>query len=461
MRSFLDIARIRTVLLLLSLAHSVPCLWGEVASCNIKSAAFEGSQAYQLQNGLISLWVAPDLGGRILQCQLDGHSFFYRGPTNLGQIAAEATNPALTNAPSVSGGDVLGLAPVGLETKHQWSGAEASVLDTGKYEGQIIEDTPSLAAISVTSAKDPMTGMQFKRTVSLYAGGSQVRMDCWMKNTGARSCRWSLSARTGFDASNALDTHQASSNLMVYASLRPGADADAAWSVLPAQDTDLPFQIEVTSSLLAATFEPRLARLGLPVADGWLAVHDRTNNYCFVQRFTTVHGARYPDRLPAAFWFNGPGELNLNGKPYRNLEGPTPVIPYLETQIFSPLVTLDSGQDYHFQVDWYATRCPAPLLGFTPAGVIHRPVRLSKNEQSYQLSGVLGVFFQGHLEAIIKGKDGSILSRENLGAVDPRRVCVLDQTLEVPNSARKLHLILLDEDQTHRGTLAELEVANL
>jgi hypothetical protein len=459
-RSFLNNATIRTALLLVSLTHAAPHLWGEVASCNVKSNAFEGFQAYQLQNGLLSLWVVPDFGGRILQCQLDGHSFFYRGPTNLGQVTTEATNSTPTNSRSISGGDVLGLAPVGQETKTQWSGAEMSVLDTGKYEGQIIEQSSSLAAVSVTGSKDPVTGIQFKRTVSLYAGGTQVRMDCWMKNTGTRSCRWSLSARTGFDVSKALETTQGSNNFLVFASLRPGADADAAWSLLPAQATEWPFQIGVTSGLLAAKFEPRLARLGLAAADGWLAMLDTAHNYCFVQRFTAVNGARYPDRLPAAFWFNGPGELNLNGKLFLNPECATPVPPYLETQIFSPLVALDPGQDYHFQIDWYATRCPAPLVSFTPAGVIHQPVRLSKSEPLYQLSGVLGVFFQGHLEAVIKAKDGSILSRENLGAVDPRRVCILDQTLDLPDPARKLHLILLDEDQTHRGTLAELEITN-
>src|SRR5262249_42574402 len=82
------------------------------------------------------------------------------------------------------------LLPEGNEDEQHWKG-NSDLLDDGPYtfrklsEGQRCE-------IELTSPADPLTGIQFSRTIRLDADSPRIRFHAVMKNISGHSLEWSM-----------------------------------------------------------------------------------------------------------------------------------------------------------------------------------------------------------------------------------------------------------------------------
>jgi len=131
----------------------------------------------------------------------------------------------------------------------------------------------------------------------------------------------------------------------------------------------------------------------------------------------------------------------------------------MEAEVLSPLVELQPQQEYHFQIDWFATRCPKPVVDVTSAGAVHQRLRLSRQEGQIRLEGVFGVFFPGQAQATVSDALGNVLAREDLGPVSPTRVFRLAKAFSLPAAAARVSVSVLDAAGDNRGWLGNVNVS--
>src|SRR5208283_3258202 len=61
-------------------------------SAQIEQTQYRKWNVYKLSNGLVSLFVAPDLGGRAIQLQLGDHEYFFVNKALEGKVLPESEN---------------------------------------------------------------------------------------------------------------------------------------------------------------------------------------------------------------------------------------------------------------------------------------------------------------------------------------------------------------------------------
>ncbi|MBI4658818.1 MAG: DUF4380 domain-containing protein [Verrucomicrobia bacterium] len=427
--------------------------------CGMEQGSFRGWNAFSLTNGIVSIQVAPDIGGRVIQFQLAGHPYFFVNADLAGKVFPPEENGGRNGGWKNYGGSKLWPAPQGWETDQQWPGPPDPVLDGGRYRATMTTSRPDEVAVTVTSPEDERTGIQFSRTVRLFAGSSRVRHDCAMKNASHRPVRWAIWEVTQHDTSDPVAPANFNNDFWAYTPLNRSSAHPKGFSPLFGQATHASWLPNYARGLFAVKYDYRVGKVGLDSPDGWLAVANGKSDHCFVARFAYFPEASYPDGSTVEFWLNGAGEFILNGSALTNAADPKETPYFMESEILAPLVTLQPGEDYHFQIDWFATRCPRPIVEVTSAGAVHAPLTVRRNSEWLRVEGTFGVFFRGHAELIAKDNLGNPVAQENLGRVDPNEVFRVNKAIRAAPSAYRVSLRIVDEDGRDRGTLGHAFVS--
>ena len=205
-------------------------------------------------------------------------------------------------------------------------------------------------------------------------------------------------------------------------------------------------------------YDYRVGKVGLDSSAGWLAVVNGQSDHCFVARFKHFPNATYPDHASVEFWLNGAGEFVINGASFTNAPDPKETPYFMESEILSPLADLQPGEEYRFTIDWFATRCPKPVVDMTSAGAVNRHLTATKHGEQVKLDGVFGVFFKGQAEAVFHDASGNVVGRENLGAVEPNQVLRLAKVLNLSGKSFRVSVVLLDEEGQNRGVLGDVNL---
>lgn len=426
--------------------------------CVLEQKDYRGWHCYKLSNGLVSLFVAPDIGGRVIQVELGDHPFFFVNAELAGKVFPPEENGGGKGDWKNYGGDKLWPAPQGWESDDQWPGPPDPILDGGKYTAEIAGQTPEHAAVTLSSPPDPRTGVQLGRTVHLFPGSTQVRVDCTMKNISRRPVRWAIWEVTQQDAADPRNPGTFNQDLWAYCPMNLHSFHPNGFYPMFGQANHPAFRPDSGNALLAVHYEDRVGKVGLDSDGGWLAVVNGRSDHCFVAKFTFFPQATYPDHASVEFWLNGAGEFIINGNAITNAADPKETPYLMETEILSPLVRLEPGEDYHFRTDWFATRCPKPVVEVTSAGAVSKRLRLSVGNERSLLEGVFGVFYRGRAEAVFKARDGKIVGREDLGTVHPETVFRLSKNLRLPQDAFRVSVTVVDEDGQNRGVLGNAVV---
>jgi len=87
--------------------------------CSLRKVNFEGWEAYELANGLVQIFVVPQIGGRIIQMRLGNQPFFYINPRLRGQVfPPEQSGP--DSGWKNYGGSKVWPAPQGWSSDDEW-----------------------------------------------------------------------------------------------------------------------------------------------------------------------------------------------------------------------------------------------------------------------------------------------------------------------------------------------------
>jgi hypothetical protein len=422
-------------------------------SATVEQTQYRKWNVYKLGNGLVSLYIAPELGGRAIQLQLGDHEYFLVNKALEGKVVPESENNLKAGWANY-GGDKVWPGPEGWMNDGEWPSIPYYVLDGSHFNSQIITNTPAEVAVRVISPEDSRTGIQFIRTFHVYADTTRVKVDQVMRNISRRQIRWGIWHLIQNDAADMNDPSKPNPELYMYIPLNPhskfpegyykpyGDVRDPAYTVLPG------------SGMLQVHYRYRACKAAADSSAGWYAVVNGQKNIGLVENFTFFPDQEYPDGASVETWNDGPGIFSRGPFDQTLEDGPEKTPYFLESEGMSPYARLEPGEEYSYPIFWSVARVPYPVFTDpTSGGMISEPLLGKLDGNTVTLKGTFGVFSPGTLQAEFFSAMGEELGRFALQAVDPREVVRLDKTIPCPANAFRVSLAALDRDGQNRGFL--------
>lgn len=421
----------------------------------LERTVYKGWKVYLLTNGIISLYIAPEIGGRAIQLQLGDESYFFVNPELAGKVLPESENN-LKSGWADYGGDKVWPAPEGWMNDDEWPSIPYYVLDGSRFQSEIVKETPQEVAVRVTSPPDPRTGVQFSRTFHVYAGTTRVQVDQVMRNISQRQIRWGIWHLIQNDASDLHDPSKPNPDLYVYVPINARSRFRRGF-YNPYGDVRNPsYQAIDNGRMLRIHYQYHVGKVAADSSAGWYAVENGQKNISLVETFKYFPNQAYPDDASVEFWNNGPGTISRG--PFSQTYANNPKeIPYiLETEGVSPYATLDPGQQYEFTIHWAPARAPNPIQNAVWAGVISQPFSAHISGSQVGLQGVFGVFIPGSLQAVFYSAMGEELAHTTLETVDPRQVVRLDKSVPLPSKTFRVSLRVVNSKGENCGFLGNV-----
>ncbi len=429
----------------------------EVYPARVEQTQYRGWSVYRLTNGIVTLLIAPDIGGRAIQLQLGEHEFFYVNPDLAGKVLpAEQNNPK--SGWANYGGDKVWPAPQGWTSDEQWPGPPGYAIDGSRYQSEVVLESPGEVAVSLTGPPDLRTGIRFRRTFHVYAGTTRIKVEQTMQNVSRRRVRWGIWHVSQQDAASAEDNSKPNPELYAYVPLNPQSRFPDGFRIMMGNAGHPSFQRVEGGHTLRVHYLYEVAKAAVDTSSGWLAVVNGQRNTCFVEEFPGAPAAEYPDGAAVEFWLNGPGRATLWPYDSRLPDDPKRTPYVLESEVLSPMATLAPGEEYSYAVDWVPVRAPNPVRQVLWPGVVSEPLSAEANRGSLQLRGVFGVNTAGSAEAVFYAATGEELVREALGPVDPREVLQIDKKVRLPGGAFRVTLEVRDTYGQSQGVLGNVVV---
>ena len=435
------------------------------APCRVEAVDYQGWHAEQVSNRWVQLVVVPQNGGRLMQVSLAGHPYLFVNAKFAGKYLPPTSGQWFNY-----GGDKLWLLPEGNNDEQHWAGG-SDLLDDGPYtfrklsEGQQCE-------VELTGPSDPVTGVQFSRTIRLDSDSPRIRFHASMKNVTGHTLEWSMQSVSQYNTGEPASTNASSpgsgpSN----SSAAPRFNHDF-WTFTPTNGSssylnhyhvrfgpaENPAVSVRNDGLFVVHYVHMAAELWLDSTEGWLAVVDGSSRYAMVERFQYEETKPYPGKASVIFWTNGP-EMRLSSDGIPSLSGDADAGPYyLEAELNSPLCRLRPGEACSFETEWFPTRAGSEFHGATDAGIVMRPLQATRLEGKVRLSGSFGVFFSGRLVARFYNEHGSNLGSVPVMDVNPAEPALVETDVVPPAKPARLSLHLEDENGVDRGSFGEVQV---
>lgn len=424
-------------------------------AARIVKAQYKGWDVYRLTNGIISLDIAPQIGGRAIQLRLGEKEFFFVNPDFAGQVLPESRNNPTAGWANY-GGDKVWPAPEGWQSDDEWPSIPYYVLDGSKFDIATVTETPAEVAVRVTSPRDLRTGVQFERTFHVYAGTTRVKVEQVMKNISRRQVRWGIWHLIQNDAADETDATKPNPDLYMYVPINPHSAYPAGYTHIYGDARHPSDEVIDGGRLLRIHYLYRVGKVGLDSSAGWMAVVNGQKNIGFVENFDYFAGREYPDRASVEEWNDGPGVISRTSFDQTLADDLRRTPYFLESEVLSPFAKLDPGEQYEFTVDWSPTSVPNPVHDAVWAGAISEPLSAANEGSRITLRGVFGVFTPGTLVAQFCNAIGQIIAQPDLQSVDPREVVRLDKTLPLPADAYRVSILVRDADGENRGFLGNV-----
>ncbi|HEV2416908.1 MAG TPA: DUF4380 domain-containing protein [Terriglobia bacterium] len=424
-------------------------------SVHLEKAQYKGWNVYRVTNGIISLYIAPEIGGRAIQLELGGKGLFFVNQTLAGKVLPPSEDNVASGWANY-GGDKVWPAPEGWNNESEWVSIPYYNLDGSQFSFDVVKDTPAEVAVRVTSPKDERTGVQFERTFHVYAGTTRVTVDQVMKNISLRQIRWGIWHLIQNDAADANDPSKPNPDLYMYVPVNPHSMFPRGYYIVYGDARHPSYQLADDGRTMQIHYLYRVGKVAMDSSAGWYAVVNGQKDIGYVETFKHFSGVEYPDNASVESWNDGVGTISRG--PFFQVLPDDPVkTPYfLESEVLSPYATLDPGEQYEFTVHWSPTSVTNPIVDAVWGGAISQPLSASVAGARITLKGVFGVFVPGDLVANFYSPMGEILSEQSLEAVDPRQVARLDKTVDLPPNAYRVSVFVRDANGRNRGYLGNV-----
>ena len=414
-----------------------------VSDCSIEHISFQGWEAVRLSNGLVSLVAVPDVGGRIMAYNLGDYPYLWFDRNLAGKLftAEENMGDGSIVAWKNYGGDKTWPAPQGWDSPDQWHGPPDPVLDTGRYDLEILDSSGATASIRMESLPDPRTGVQISRQITLHAGGGRVSLHLEMTNVSDQVRFWGIWDIVQVDATSLDDNGQETHNeqAWLYIPTSPDSRFPRGYNVMFGEEDNPEWQPEVRPDLLGAQYLYQLGKIGVDSQAGWIAFVNQATDFAFCQCFTYFPGEEYPDDgASVECWTTGHGDP-VGGLDFGKLN-----LFHVEAEILGPLRSMAPGETQSLDIDWYVARCPGPIVNVTDAGCANQQLKAESIDAGIRLTGVFGLFHLGNVQLVWLDENRRSVGAETLALVNPLNVLRVDCVRRPPPGAQVAQLLLCD-----------------
>ncbi len=378
----------------------------------------------RLDNGLVRVTNAPAVGGRTLEYRLGPYNFLFIGRHELGAVVGDEGPPYRH-----FGGHFVQLHP-----EEQWRRLQAHYPESlfmGRYEARIVEGEGAVA-VEMTSPGDAASGTQIVRRVELFASSTRVRITDTLTNVRPVPQRWGLhdflQLKGVPEPSGILDgDERPNGEIGLYVPLNPQSRYPGGLRhAVPVGSGDAQWDTARLPGLLALRYHRRFGKAVLDPALPWLAYVDHSTGHVFVQTCRVARKA-----------------LLTAGGGY----------PLIEVQSFAPVEELSPRGRVELVQEWFAARCPGPVVDVTSAGVVSSPLTLLRGEDGLWAGGVFGVFHVGSASVVLRDGRGGELLRFDCGIVHPHRTFKLNRRIELPAATAQVVLEVRDAQGRPVGDL--------
>jgi hypothetical protein len=392
-----------------------------------------------LQNGLITIAVVPDIGGRIMQYDLDTLPSIFVNSAEIGQ----------TYTPSSGGYHNFGGYKTWPSPQGRWPGVgkwpPPPTLDFGAYTFQADSTSNDSVSITVTSPIEQWIapGIQYVRKATIYPGTSRVKMEQTMINTGTITANWGM-----WSIIQSIVSHPGKTdyeNFWSYFPINPNSVYGESSIKLPKVSGNA-WKGEVAPGVYGVQFVPTSPYGAKVFADphkGWIAYANISDTVVFARTFDVFEGEHYPDSARITVYVS-------NSSPA-----------YMEVEVKSPLVDLAAaGGSYTFTENWWTAKVRAPILDVNPVGAIAK--RLSYDSALKTLSGVYGIFNKGIAKVFFLDGNKQVLFEGKQNIVSPLAEVKIQETiLSIPNGTETINVRVYNEKGDLIGVVDSADVTLL
>lgn len=421
----------------------------------VERTQYNGWQVFRLTNGIVSLYVAPQLGGRAIQMELGNQGYFFVNKDLAGKVLPESQNN-LEAGWANYGGDKVWPAPEGWMSDNEWPSIPYYVLDGSTFHSEVLQEGPEEVAIRVTSPEDLRTGVQFIRTYHVREGTTRIKVDQVMRNISRRQVRWGVWHLIQNDATDANDPSKPNPKLCMYIPLNPHSRFPQGYKQMLGDARHPSYQVLPGGRMLRAHYLYSVGKVGVDSNAGWYAVVNGQKELAYVENFKYFPGKSYPDDSSVATWNNGPGTLRFGPRDLTLPDNPKRTPYFHEAETISPYATLEPSEEYSFPIEWAPTRVTDPIQDANWSGVTSEPLTAELEGESVRLRGVFGVFEPGKIEAVFYSILGKELARTKLQVADPREVVRIDKKIAAPPGAFRAGVYIKDGQDYDLGALGNV-----
>jgi len=388
-----------------------------------------------MQNEFITVATVPEIGGRVMQYDLDNLPSIYINSSELGN----------TYTPSYNAYHNFGGYKTWPSPQYNWHNGwpPPPTLDFGTYTYQADSISGDSVSVTVTSPIEQWIapGIQYERKSTIYPGTSRVKMEQTMINTGTSTANWGMWSIIQSIVNHPNQTDY--ENFWSYFPINPNS-VYGKNGVLPEVPSNA-WKGEIVPGVYGVEFSPT-GPYGKKVhADphkGWIAYANISDTVVFARTFEIFEGAHYPDSARVTV--------------YVSSSSPT----YMEVEVKSPLVDLAAGGGrYTFTENWWTARVRAPILDVNSVGAIAN--RLSYNSSSNILSGIYGIFHKGTARVKFLDENKQVLSEGSQITVSPLAEVKLEEAIIIPSGAKSVEVQVRNEKGDMIGVVDSADISLL
>jgi hypothetical protein len=422
------------------------------AGCSVRSVTYQGWDAQQMVNPWVELTFVPKLGGRLMQVAFDGHPYLFVNPKFRGTyISPEEAKGGWINY----GGDKIWPMPEGDSDDHHWVLASTAIDDL-PYAFKVLSQGKR-CAVQLLGQPDPITGLQYERTISISDDSPQIDFHAVMKNATTHPIAWSVQSVSQYDLSDHQNPADYNHQLWAYLPVNPASSYPDGYYVRSGLADDPAFSVANNLFQLHWTYFEN--EVWLDSQAGWLTVFDKQSQYGMVERFSFEANGAYPDKATVIFYQNGPSvTFDKQGRSSIPVTTPSLTPYYMEAEVNSPIVTLAPGASSAMDTTWNPVHMQEPPQTVTASGLVTKRLHALRNGQSVTLTGSFTPFRSGSILALFLDHDGAELGRHELQQATPNTSFVLDTTIPLPSQATHIVLQWFGHTGSEHGILDEAQL---
>ncbi|WP_423128750.1 DUF4380 domain-containing protein [Gaoshiqia sp. Z1-71] len=349
-----------------------------------------------LKNQRIKLYATPQLGGRLMQMEMEGHEFFFVNPLLAGK-EPDSTRLGANGAWLNFGGEKIWPAPQGWNSPDQWPGPPDPVLDSGNYTAEF----RNKKELKLTSPVDPYTGLQITKEVSVAETRTEVKVLVTFRNMGKTSKRWSV-----WPVLQMNTPEENVGQYQIVCPVNPESKFSKGYKVMHGLVNNPQYSLNANGNV-QVDYQYLVGKIGLDPNSGWAAFIDKKSGKALILMSQFQKGKLYPEDTSFQVWTSGRGMVYSRNVIRQHPDDKKLNPPYMEMELLSPLQEIEPGKEIQYEYSMLATTIPAneTAESANELGVIAKPLSAKPAENGILIQAKYGVFSEGILKICRKKQD--------------------------------------------------------